>query len=175
MGMTLATTSRGTIPRLRIATIGAVPRRATEWADHALRAVAAAGRRGGGARRAIVEFLGRQRCCVTAQEIFDGLRAEGRAVGIASVYRVLELLVELRLVQRLDVGNGTSHYEAVRPDGEHHHHLVCDDCGRVDAFEDDRLERALSSVAGRVAYDVGGHEVVLRGACGDCRTVAATA
>ena len=122
-----------------------------------------------------MEFLGRQSCCVTAQEIFDGLRAEGRAVGVASVYRVLETLVDLRLVQRLDVGGGTARYEAIRPDGEHHHHLVCDDCGRVDAFEDDRLERALSKVAGRVAYEVGGHEVVLRGACNDCRPVAATA
>ena len=50
------------------------------------------------------EFLGRQSCCVTAQEIFDGLRADGRRVGIATVYRVLDRLVEMKLVQRVDVG-----------------------------------------------------------------------
>ena len=145
----------------------------TNWTEHALAAVASAGRRAGGARRAIVEFLGEQRCCVTAQEIFDGLRVERRAVGIASVYRVLDQLVALRLVQRLDVSGSIARYEPVRPGGEHHHHIVCDDCGRVDAFEDERLERVLGSLARRVSYEVAAHEVVLRGACVDCRPAAA--
>ena len=158
---------------LRTAIIKRVTEAGKVWADYALTEVAAAGHRTGGARRAIVQFLGRQRCCITAQEIFDGLRAERRPVGIASVYRVLDLLVALRLVQRLDVGGATARYEPVLPDGEHHHHIVCDGCGRVDAFEDDRLEHALRSLADRVGYKVEGHEVVLRGACGGCQPAAA--
>ena len=127
-----------------------------------------AGYRGGGARQAVTELLGRQSCCLTAQEIFDQLRAEGRPVGIASVYRVLDLLTELKLVQRVDVGSGVSRYEPANPD-EHHHHLVCDGCGRVEAFSDPGLERVIHRVAGRVDYEVGTHEVVLHGACGGCR------
>src|SRR5260370_607443 len=58
------------------------------------------GSRRGDARRAVVELLGRQQCCLTAQEIFDQLRSEGRRVGIASVYRTLEQLSRDGYVQR---------------------------------------------------------------------------
>jgi Fur family ferric uptake transcriptional regulator len=140
-----------------------------EWSEHALASLGRAGYRGGGARRAIVELLGRHDCCVTAQEIFDELRAAGRPVGIASVYRVLDVLAELRLVKRIDVGRGIARYEPALPDGQHHHHLVCRDCGKVEAFADARLERAIHSVAGGLGYAVEEHEVVLQGACSDCR------
>jgi Fur family transcriptional regulator, ferric uptake regulator len=140
-----------------------------EWTETTLAVLRAGGYRSGGARRTVVELLGRQDCCLTAQEIFDRLRAEGRSVGIASVYRVLDLLGEKGLVQRIDVGVGTARYEPVLPSGEHHHHLVCDDCGKVEAFADPELERVINRVEGRTGYSVAGHDVVLRGACTDCR------
>ena len=71
-------------------------------------------------------------CCLTARDIADELRARGERTGIASVYRALDLLHELGLVKRLDVGDGTARYEPADPSGEHHHHLVCDRCGLVD-------------------------------------------
>jgi len=138
------------------------------WTSDTIEALGRAGYRSGGARRAVIELLGRQDCCLTAQEIFDGLRAEGRAVGIASVYRVLDLLGERGFVQRIDVGAGMARFEPVHSSGEHHHHLVCEDCGKVEAFSDDGLERALHKVEGRTGYSVAGHDVVLRGACADC-------
>ena len=116
-----------------------------------------------------MEHLGGQRCCLSAQEIFAGIRAGGGRAGIASVYRALDQLAELRLVQRVDIGDGVARFEPSHAGGDHHHHLVCDDCGRVDAFSDSSLEQALERVAGELGYDMGGHEVVLRGACGDCR------
>jgi Fur family ferric uptake transcriptional regulator len=140
------------------------------WTDDTLAVLDKAGFRSGSARRAVIDLLGRQDCCVTAQEIFDGLRGEGRAVGIASVYRVLDLLTEKGLVQRIDVGAGMARFEPLYRSGEHHHHLVCDECGKVEAFEDDELELALHRVEGRTGYSVEGHDVVLRGACGDCRS-----
>jgi Fur family transcriptional regulator, ferric uptake regulator len=139
------------------------------WADYAARELRRQGFRSGGARAAVVEHLAEQDCCLSAQEIFDGLRAKGRAVGIASVYRGLELLADLRLVHRIDLGGGVTRFEPAQPDGEHHHHVVCDDCGRVVQFEDGRLESALSGVAGRLGFALEGHDVVLRGACADCR------
>ena len=139
------------------------------WTQQTLAALRDDGRRNGGARRAVVELLGRQDCCLTAQQIFDELRAEGRRVGIASVYRVLELLTEKGLLQRVELGEGTARYEPAHADGEHHHHLVCADCGKVEAFADDELELALRRVESRTGYSVAGHDVVLRGACRDCR------
>jgi Fur family ferric uptake transcriptional regulator len=139
------------------------------WADHALARVADAGHRAGGARRAVIDSLAAQDCCRSAQEIFDQLRADGRRVGIASVYRVLDLLVSLGVVQRLDLGGGVARYEPAMPGGEHHHHLVCTDCGEVQPFEDDRLEAALEGTARTTDFTVEGHDVVLRGRCPDCR------
>jgi Fur family ferric uptake transcriptional regulator len=140
------------------------------WTSQTLETLSGGGHRSGVARRAVVELLGRQDCCLTAQEIFDQLRAEGRQVGIASVYRVLDLLSEKGLVQRIDFGAGTARYEPVLASGEHHHHLVCEGCGKVEAFADEELEAALHKVEGKTGYSVAGHDVVLRGACGDCGT-----
>jgi Fur family ferric uptake transcriptional regulator len=138
------------------------------WAEDTLAALRADGHRSGGARLDVIELLGRQDCCLTAQEIFDTLRAEGRPVGIASIYRVLELLTEKGLVQRIDLGAGIARFEPLHASGDHHHHLVCDDCGKVEAFADAELEQALRQVEGRTGYSVAGHDVVLRGACGAC-------
>jgi Fur family ferric uptake transcriptional regulator len=138
------------------------------WTNYALETLDEAGYRRGGARRAVVELLGRQNCCMSAHEIHDRLRRARRPVGIASVYRALETLAELRLVKRVDAGDGVARFEPARPDGDHHHHLVCRDCGKVEAFSDDRLERAIDRVAGGLGYSVHEHEVVLTGACADC-------
>jgi Fur family transcriptional regulator, ferric uptake regulator len=138
------------------------------WSDHALAQLGEAGYRRGGARRSVVELLGKQNCCLSAQEIHQLLRRARRPVGIASVYRALETLVELRLVKRIDAGDGIARFEPASTDGQHHHHLVCRDCGKVEAFSDPRLERAIDRVADGVGYSVEEHEVVLTGACADC-------
>ena len=140
-----------------------------EWSEATLEALQRKGLRNGGARRAVIDLLAGQDCCLTAQEIFDRLRVSDRRVGIASVYRVLELLTSEGCVQRIDLGSGISRYEPVRSGGGHHHHLVCDSCGKVEAFEDPRLETAIHRVEETSGYAVAGHDVVLHGACGDCR------
>ena len=138
------------------------------WTTDGLESLERSGYRRGGARAAVVELLGRQNCCLSAQEIFDRLRKARRPVGIASVYRALEALAELRLVKRVDAGDGIARFEPAPADGDHHHHLVCRDCGKVEAFSDSRLERAIDRVAGGLGYSVDEHEVVLVGACADC-------
>jgi Fur family transcriptional regulator, ferric uptake regulator len=138
------------------------------WTDYALAELDGAGYRRGGARAAVVALLGRQNCCLSAQEIHDGLRRARRPVGIASVYRALETLTDLRLVKRVDAGDGIARFERAAADGDHHHHLVCRDCGKVEAFSDSRLERAIDRVADGLGYSVEEHEVVLLGACADC-------
>jgi Fur family transcriptional regulator, ferric uptake regulator len=139
-----------------------------DWAEHALSKLVAAGCRRGGARTAVVTYLGAQTCAVSAREVEAALRGRGKPVGRASVYRALEDLAQLRLVTRLDVGDGLARYEPARPGGEHHHHLVCDSCGAVEPFEDPALERAIAKVAGRVAFAVEEHDVVLHGNCSGC-------
>jgi Fur family ferric uptake transcriptional regulator len=116
----------------------------------------------------VVAALADLGCSVTAKEISVRLHERGQEVGVASIYRTLELLDRLRLARRVDVAEGVARYEPVNPGGEHHHHLVCDSCGTVTAFEDPDLERAIARLSRRVDYDVGAHEVTLRGECPDC-------
>jgi Fur family transcriptional regulator, ferric uptake regulator len=140
-----------------------------DWAEAANRALRDAGHRAGGARGAVIELLSGQSCCLSAQDISDRLsEGESRNVGLASVYRALDLLHGMGLVQRVDLGDGNLRYEPVQPDGEHHHHAVCDRCGRVTAFEDDRLESALERLAGRLRHSISAHEVVIHGRCRSC-------
>ncbi len=141
----------------------------SDWPESALSGLRSAGLRRGGARRAVVDYLARQECCRSAQEIHDGIRSSGGEVGVASVYRALDTLVELDLVQRVDIGDGVARFEPAHDGPHHHHHLVCDDCGKVEPFTDAPLERALERAAGRLGYELEQHDVVLRGACDDCR------
>jgi len=140
-----------------------------EWREVALESLAGAGLRSGGARTRVVEEMATHGCCRSAQEIHDALRSEGGPVGMASVYRALEALEGLGLIQKTDLGDGVRMYEAVIPGGDHHHHLVCDSCGRITPFEDERLERAIHDLADGRGHTAAAHEVVIRGTCSRCR------
>jgi Fur family ferric uptake transcriptional regulator len=144
--------------------------RTAAWLTQAEAALAAAGRKRGGARRAVLELLGAETCALTAIEIEDALRAEpSRRVSRASVYRILDELEGLGLVQRVDTGQPRVRYERVCEREDHHHHLVCDGCGLVMPFSDPALERAIASLSERVPLAVSEHEIVLHGSCRDCR------
>jgi Fur family ferric uptake transcriptional regulator len=138
------------------------------WSDHVHAVLTRAGLRRGGARERIIELLASESCALSAVEIEDALRAQGRRTGRASIYRVLDQLVEHGLVERVAVDRDQARFERVLPSGEHHHHLVCDQCGRLVAFDDPGLERAIHHVSKRLGVRVDHHEVVLRGACGSC-------
>jgi Fur family ferric uptake transcriptional regulator len=116
-----------------------------------------------------VETLATLGCSVTAKEIGDRLREQGDDIGVASIYRTLDLLDRLRLARRVDAAEGVARYEPIDPSGQHHHHLVCQSCGEVTAFEDRNLEHAIEELSRRVDYAVDAHDVTLRGECPACR------
>jgi Fur family transcriptional regulator, ferric uptake regulator len=139
------------------------------WVGHAHATLERDGYRLSAPRSAVMETLADLGCSVTAKEIADALRERGHDVGVASIYRTLDLLDRLRLAKRVDSGEGVARYEPVDPSGEHHHHLVCGRCGEVRAFEDSELERAIERLSKRVDYAVEAHDVTLRGECPSCR------
>ena len=138
-----------------------------DWAARAVGELEAGGKRSS-VRRAVVETLGAQSCAVSAADLDAQLRADGSTVGRATVYRVLERLRDLGLVERLDLGRAGTKYEPHRVGPAHHHHMVCDDCGEVVPFADPDLERAIERLEGTLDFAVSGHDVVLHGQCGDC-------
>jgi Fur family ferric uptake transcriptional regulator len=142
---------------------------ALSWSDQVHSSLRRAGLRHAEAREQVIELLAAEPCALSAVEIKATLEARGRRVGLASIYRALELLSEHGLVERVAVGPGLARFERSMPGGEHHHHhLVCQECGRLVAFDDPALERALSGVSKRLGVRVEHHEVLLRGACEDC-------
>jgi Fur family transcriptional regulator, ferric uptake regulator len=134
-----------------------------DWAERAIERLDAAGYRSGAARRRVVELLAGERCALTALEI--DRRLEG--VGRASVYRTLEQLEGLHLVQKVAIGGDAAGYERVDPDA-HHHHLVCEGCGRLIPFSSESLEKAIASISREADFEVAAHDVVLRGTCPSC-------
>ena len=138
---------------------------AGRWADRALTALSEAGFRSGGGRRQVVDLLSEEGCALTALEIDKRLPGVGRA----TIYRALEQLEDLGLIQRVDVKGDAAGFERVDPSGHHHHHIVCEQCGRVVAFEDENLEQAILKLAERPDFNVSSHDVTLRGECVTCR------
>jgi len=138
------------------------------WATHAQQVLAQNNHHSGAARQALLELLNSQKCALSAIEIEDALRATERPVGRASIYRILDELERLHLVQKVQIGQSMARYEPVRSGEGHHHHLVCDNCGTVMPFADDDLENAIKKLSRRVPMRVAEHEIVLHGACRDC-------
>lgn len=104
---------------------------------------------------------------MTALEIDRRLDSVGRA----TVYRTLDQLEQLHLVHRVEIGGDAAGYERVDAE-QHHHHLVCEECGRLAPFADRSLERAIEAVSRKADFEVAAHDVVLRGKCPDCKTAA---
>lgn len=140
----------------------------TSWAQRAALALSDAGYRQGGARRAILELLDEQECALTALEIQRALAGRKREASRATIYRVLDELETVGMVQRVELGQGTVRYEPVREGRGHHHHLVCERCGRLEPFTDAALERAIRRLSDRVPLEVSVHEIVIRGSCRVC-------
>lgn len=132
-----------------------------------MRRLEEAGYRSGAARREVVELLAAEACAVTALEIDRRLDSVGRA----SVYRTLDQLERLHLVHRVEIGGDAAGYERVDP-SQHHHHLVCEECGRLSPFADPSLERAIEAVSRAAEFEISAHDVVLRGRCPDCKSAA---
>lgn len=134
------------------------------WSEHALATLREAGLRRGGARVVVVEALARHDCAVSPLQLDE----EVPEVGRATVYRTLDQLEELGLIKRIELTPGTAAFERVELSGHHHHHAVCRNCGRTEAFEDRALERDIARLAKKASFEITEHDVVLRGLCPRC-------
>ena len=119
-------------------------------------------------RQAVLDALGGVGDFRSAQEVHELLAARGSGVGLATVYRTLEVLVESGLVRAQDFGEGFRRYEPV-PGQADHEHLICERCGRVVEFQNERLERMLPVIADEHGFQHRRQRVEIYGVCRDCR------
>lgn len=109
---------------------------------------------------------------LTAEEIYDIVKEKYPDIGIATVYRTIQVLSELNLIDKLNLDDGYVRYEINgKPEKEachHHHHLICLDCGSIFAFQDDLLETLEERIKETMGFEVADHEVKLFGHCKKC-------
>lgn len=119
-------------------------------------------------RLAIAEVLLSSDRHLSAEEVASELERRGRKVGTATVYRAIDTLVESGLVVERDFGEGFRRFEPAR-DIPHHEHLVCTQCGKVEEFRDERLERMTTIIAESRGFARQRHRLVIHGICRDCQ------
>lgn len=104
----------------------------------------------------------------SAQDIHGKLRTgAGDAPGLTTIYRSLESLVGMGLVQSVDLGDGERRYELVKP-GEHHHHLVCQGCRSSVHLDQCLIEEFEGSIRQKYGFLIKGHILEIFGLCKDC-------
>jgi Fur family ferric uptake transcriptional regulator len=118
-------------------------------------------------RRALLEAIEKSHAHPTADEVYRTVRRRLPRISLGTVYRNLEVLADLGMIQKVELGSGQRRYDAVRA---HHYHVRCQRCGRV---EDVWLRRArgLETAAQRQSgYEITGHRLDFLGLCARCRT-----
>jgi Fur family ferric uptake transcriptional regulator len=119
-------------------------------------------------RLAIAEVMLASERHLSAEEVAQEVSARGRSVGTATVYRAIDTLIESGLLVERDFGEGFRRFEPAR-DIPHHEHLVCTQCGKVEEFRDERLERMTTLVAETHGFARQRHRLVIHGICRDCQ------
>jgi Fur family transcriptional regulator, ferric uptake regulator len=124
------------------------------------------GRRATKQRGAVAAFLSDEATFVSAQQIYAGLREQGSTIGLATVYRTLQGLVEDGGVDVLRGDDGELAYRRCRS-GQHHHHLVCRECGRTVEVEGPAVEQWADTVAAQHGFRDVSHTLEVFGTCAD--------
>lgn len=116
-------------------------------------------------------FLSRAGEHLSAEDVHGLLRKDGSEIGLATVYRTLELLSELGVLQQVEFGDGRSRYELndTDPKVHQHHHLICLRCGKVSGFSDDLLEPLEQDISKKSKFHIVDHQVKFFGYCQECQ------
>jgi Fur family transcriptional regulator, ferric uptake regulator len=120
------------------------------------------------ARRAVSRAVAGREGHFTAEDVLVASRDHGQPVGRATVFRSLETLAGLGLIERVDLPSGDHAYVACAP-ASHHHHVVCSLCGRSVEVGDVGLSPVLSKVEASTGFRIDSHRLELFGICADCR------
>ncbi|OFI05424.1 ferric uptake regulation protein [Clostridium acetireducens DSM 10703] len=121
-------------------------------------------------RRAIVDIIIRNEGKhLTTEELYDLVKKECPEIGLATVYRTLQLLEEIGVVCKLDLHDGCSRYELIHEEENHqHHHLICSNCEKVIEVREDLLENLEKDIEEKYNFKISNHSVKFYGICSEC-------
>jgi Fur family transcriptional regulator, ferric uptake regulator len=123
-------------------------------------------------RRAVAELIDRRKGHFSAADLVADAERQRMGIGRATVFRALDVLVELGVVERIDLPSGEHAYVACEP--VHHHHVVCSGCGRTSEIDDRLLRSVVDDAAARTGWTIESHRLELFGRCPDCRRAEAS-
>ena len=110
---------------------------------------------------------------LSAEDVYSLLREKDSEIGLATVYRALDLLSKLGILVQIDFGDGCARYElnTADPNVHHHHHLICLNCKKVIEFDEDLLDELEEVISRKSGFKIINHEVKFFGYCKECQSV----
>ncbi len=117
-------------------------------------------------RRKVLDAFAQMQGHVTADDVYEWLRAQGEHVGKATVYRTLNLLCECGLANQRQFGGSARYESGIK---QHHEHLICLRCGSIEEFENPTIERLKEQVAHKHGFQMTGHRLDIFGVCRNCQ------
>lgn len=106
---------------------------------------------------------------LSAEEIYDLVKISCPEIGLATVYRTMQVLDELGLVYKNNFDDGRTRYEITQNEDHQHHHLVCRKCGKVIEVEEDLLEQLEQQIEKKYNFSITDHKVKFFGYCNKCK------
>lgn len=107
---------------------------------------------------------------LSAEDVYLLVKEKSPEIGLATVYRTLELLTELKVVDKINFGDGVSRYDLRKEGAAHfHHHLVCIECGSVEEIQEDLLDDVELIVEEKWNFIVKDHRLTFHGICKNCQ------
>lgn len=120
-------------------------------------------------RRTIIEmFLENRDQHLSAEDVYDLVKQEAPDIGLATVYRTLEMLAQIGVLLKMDFGEGRLRYE-FSEGVHHHHHLICVQCGDVSEVEEDLLDLMEAKIEEEEGFTIIDHQVKFFGMCKKCQ------
>lgn len=106
---------------------------------------------------------------LSAEDVYNLVKSTNPDIGLATVYRTLDLFAELGILQKMDFGDGRSRYEFSTEEQHHHHHLICLQCHKVEEFDDDLLESLEAMIGRKSSFRIIDHDLKFFGFCAECQ------
>ena len=128
-------------------------------------------------RKAILEFLSNSDDHLSAEDIYFSVHGMYPAIGLTTVYRTLDLLIQMGVVFKFYFGYGRARYELMDPFSKkaHHHHLICTSCKTIIDYDDfvheelDLIHKTENALSERHNFQISGHMMQFYGLCEECR------
>ncbi|AVQ33125.1 transcriptional repressor [Staphylococcus muscae] len=107
---------------------------------------------------------------LSAEDVYLKVKEKAPEIGLATVYRTLELLADIKVVDKVSFGDGVSRFDLRKEGSKHfHHHLVCMECGRVDEIDEDLLPQVEERVENEFEFKILDHRLTFHGICKTCQ------